>query len=318
MSFATEVKNEIARIDNTRSESIAELSGFLRNNGYYDEDAINLVTENAIVARRIYTLIKDIYDVYCEIETRKGNNFSKNNLYLIVIEEKKDLILKDLSIIDEEENYLEEPASYIIGSEEEIRAYLRGCFLSKGSINDPKTSRYHLEFLIDNKKEANLIKELLNEFYLNSKVLSRDKGYMVYLKEAEKIGDFLRIINANQAVLYYEDIRIYRDHKNMTNRLNNCEQANIDKIIETATKQIEDIEYLKENLGIELLDDKTKEVISYREKYPEASLQELSEIITYETGKPITKSGLNHRFRKIKELVNRMKENSWFFFFFML
>ena len=94
----------------------------------------------------------------------------------------------------------------------------------------------------------------------------------------------------------------------MTNRLNNCEQANIDKIVETATKQLEDIRYLKENLGIELLDDKTKEIIEYREKYPEASLLELSEIISYETGKPITKSGLNHRFRKIRELAEKIKK----------
>ena len=162
--------------------------------------------------------------------------------------------------------------------------------------------------IIDEKEEAYFIQSLLNEFYLNSKVLNREKGYMVYIKEAEKIGDFLRLIQAFNAVLYYEDIRIYRDHKNMTNRLNNCEQANIDKIVGTATKQLEDIEYLKENLGVELLDDKTKEVIEYREKYPEASLVELSEIISYETGKTITKSGLNHRFRKIKELVNKMKE----------
>lgn len=309
MSFTTNIKEEISRIQNTKLENIAELSGFLRNNGYYEDDAVNLITENATVAKRIYTLVKDIYDVYCETEIRKSNNFSKNNLYLITINEKSDFILKDLSVIDDNGKFLDHPANYIVDSEEEARAYLRGCFLSKGSINDPKTSRYHLEFLIDNKQEANFIKELLNSFYLNSKVLAREKGYMVYLKEAEKIGDFLRIISANQAVLYYEDIRIYRDHKNMTNRLNNCEQANIDKIIETATKQIEEIQYLRDNLGIELLDDKTKEVISYREKYPEASLQELSEIITYETGKPITKSGLNHRFRKIRELVSRMKEN---------
>ena len=131
---------------------------------------------------------------------------------------------------------------------------------------------------------------------------------MVYVKEAEKISDFLRIIRAYNGVMYYEDIRIYRDHKNMTNRLNNCEQANMDKIVGNATKQIEEIEYLKENLGLELLDEKTREVIEYRLKYPESSLLELSEIISYETGKPITKSGLNHRFRKIRELVNRMKE----------
>lgn len=308
MSFTTTIKEEISRIDNTRSESISELSGFLRNNGSCTDTTIDLLTENATVAKRIYKLIKDIYDVTCEIENRKSVNFSKNNLYLIMINDKVDFILKDLSVIDDYGNILEEPSNYILGSEEEIRAYLRGAFLSKGSINDPKTARYHLEFLIEEKKEANIISKLLNEFDLNSKVLSREKGYMVYIKEAEKIGDFLRIIQASQAVLYYEDIRIYRDHKNMTNRLNNMEQANMDKVVETATKQIEDIEYLKESIGFDLLDDKTKEAIEYRLKYPESSLLELSEIISYETGKPITKSGLNHRFRKIRELVNRMKE----------
>ena len=308
MSFTTTIKEEISRIDNTRSESISELSGFLRNNGSCTDTTIDLLTENAAVAKIIYKLIKDIYDVTCEIENRKSVNFSKNNLYLIMINDKVDFILKDLSVIDDHGNILEEPSNYILGSEEEIRAYLRGAFLSKGSINDPKTARYHLEFLIEEKKEANIISKLLNEFDLNSKVLSREKGYMVYIKEAEKIGDFLRIIQASQAVLYYEDIRIYRDHKNMTNRLNNMEQANMDKVVETATKQIEDIEYLKESIGLDLLDDKTKEAIEYRLKYPESSLLELSEIISYEIGKPITKSGLNHRFRKIRELVNKMKE----------
>ena len=290
MSFTTTIKEEISRIDNTRSESISELSGFLRNNGSCTDTTIDLLTENATVAKRIYKLIKDIYDVTCEIENRKSVNFSKNNLYLIMINDKVDFILKDLSVIDDYGNILEEPSNYILGSEEEIRAYLRGAFLSKGSINDPKTARYHLEFLIEEKKEANIISKLLNEFDLNSKVLSREKGYMVYIKEAEKIGDFLRIIQASQAVLYYEDIRIYRDHKNMTNRLNNMEQANMDKVVETATKQIEDIEYLKESIGLDLLDDKTKEAIEYRLKYPESSLLELSEIISYETGKPIKKS----------------------------
>ncbi len=308
MSFTTTIKEEISRIESPKSESIAELSGFLRSNGSYTEDTIDLISENATVVKRIYKLFKDLYDITCEIETRKGNNFSKNNLYLVMIDEKTNLILKDLSVLSEEGEYLKVPKSYIVDSEEEKRAYLRGVFLAKGSVNDPKTSRYHLEMIIDEKEEAYFIQSLLNEFYLNSKVLNREKGYMVYIKEAEKIGDFLRLIQAFNAVLYYEDIRIYRDHKNMTNRLNNCEQANIDKIVGTATKQLEDIEYLKENLGVELLDDKTKEVIEYREKYPEASLVELSEIISYETGKMITKSGLNHRFRKIKELVNKMKE----------
>ena len=310
MSFTTTIKEELSRIDNTKSESISELSGFLRNNGECDENLIELVTENATVAKRIYKLIKDIYDVTSTIETKKNSNFSKNNLYLIDIEDKVDFILEDLSVIDSNGNILPEPKEYILGGEEEIRAYLRGAFLSKGSINDPKTARYHLEYLIEEKPEAQVINDLLNVFDLNSKIITRDKGYMVYVKEAEKIGDFLRIINANNAVLYYEDIRIYRDHKNMTNRLNNMEQANMDKVVATATKQIEQIEFLKEGDYINLLDDKTIEAIEYRLKYPEASLTELAEIISYETRKPITKSGLNHRFRKINELIERINKNS--------
>ena len=308
MSFAINVKNEITKYEGTKTENIALLSGFVRNNGTVTKKKIELITENSSIAKRIYQLFKDIYSIQAEINTIKNTNLSKKSLYHIEISEQTNKILADLSIYDDD-NYLEIPMDYIVSEEEEQRCYLMGAFLSKGSINDPKTARYHLEFLIENKKEAEFIKDLLNNFNLNSKVLSRDKGYMVYIKEAEKIGDFLRIVYASNAVMYYEDIRIYRDHKNMTNRLNNCEQANIDKIIETANEQIKEIEYLKENDVFDLLDDKTKETAEYRLKYPDASLQELSEIITYETNNSISKPGLNHRFRKIKELVRRMKEN---------
>ena len=131
---------------------------------------------------------------------------------------------------------------------------------------------------------------------------------MVYIKESEKISDFLRIIKAYNAVMYYEDIRIYRDHKNMTNRLNNCEQANIDKIFFTSNKQIQDINKLKELDMLDLIDEKLKEVIEYRLKYPEYSLQELSDVILLETNKVISKSGLNHRFRKIREIVSKIED----------
>ena len=130
---------------------------------------------------------------------------------------------------------------------------------------------------------------------------------MIYIKEAEKISDFLKIVGASKAVLYFEDVRIYHEAKNHTNRLNNCEQANTDKVIEAAAIQLKNIEILEENLAVELLDDKTKEALEYRKKYPEASLKELSEIISLETNNKITKSGLNHRFRKINELASRLK-----------
>lgn len=308
MSFATNVKNEITKFEGTATENIALLSGFVRNNGTITKNKIDLITENSTIVKKVYQLFKDIYHISLEINTQKNNNLSKKNLYRLTAEGDVESILEDLSVI-KDGIYLETPQDYIASEEEEIRCYLMGAFLAKGSINDPKTARYHLEFLIETKKEAEFIEKLLNNFDLNSKILTRDKGYMVYIKEAEKIGDFLRIVYASNAVMYYEDIRIYRDHKNMTNRLNNCEQANIDKMIATANEQIKDIEFLKEQDVFELLDEKTRETAEYRLKYPEASLQELSEIVTYETNNPITKPGLNHRFRKIKDLVKKIKSN---------
>ena len=165
-----------------------------------------------------------------------------------------------------------------------------------------------MELLIEESGEAVFVQKLLNLFDLNVKILTRDKGYMLYIKEADKISDFLKIIKANNAVLYFENQRIYRNQKNQANRLNNCEQANMDKVVATATAQLDDIAIIEDNLGISLLDDKTQQALEYRKKYPEASLKELSEIISLETGNSITKSGLNHRFRKIKELATRFKK----------
>ena len=130
---------------------------------------------------------------------------------------------------------------------------------------------------------------------------------MVYLKEAEKISDFIKLLNAYTSLFYFEDIRIYRDHKNMTNRLNNCEQANIDKIVFSSNEQLENIKKLKEIYDFELLDDKIKEICIYKEKYPESSMGELAQIMSIETNQKITKSGVNHRFRKIKEMVSKDK-----------
>jgi len=308
MSFTTRIKNELSNIYDNINTNKAELSGILRNSYNKELNKLEIITENSTVCKHIYTLFKEIYNINVKTEY-VSSKFSKNRLYSIIINDKLDLILKDLEVINDNNEYKNIPEEYFLDVEDEKRAYLKGVFLMCGSINDPKTSMYHLEFSIDEKDEAINISNLLNEFYLNSKVISRDKGYMVYLKEAEKIGDFLRIIGASVAVMYFEDIRIYRDHKNMTNRLNNCEQANFEKSMQSANKQVEDINLIIEKIGKDALDDKLEIVANYRIKYPEVSLQELSEIISYETGKVITKSGLNHRFRKIKEIANRLREN---------
>lgn len=300
MSFTSTVKNEVSKLDTITNENISELSGMLKNISSFS-DNIKITTENASVARRIFNLIKITFNITPKVVVRRGYNFNKNYIYLLEIHSNIEKIKNSLSL----NNIV--PELYIVGDEELSRAYLRGVFLGIGSINDPKKSRYHLEFLVTEEEYAIFLNDLLNKFNLNSKYIKRDNKYMVYMKEAEKIGDFLRIINAITAVFYFEDIRIYRDHKNMTNRLNNCEQANVDKMIETANKQVKCIDLLIENGLLETLDDKIKQVATYRKMYPEVSLQELSEIITYETNKPITKSGIYHRLKKIEELASKIK-----------
>lgn len=308
MSYTTKIKNEIIELVLEKSEAIAQLSGFVRNNGYISNNQLMLTTENNLIKDKLISLFKIIYEIDASVEVKDGLNFSKKDLYLISISNNLNFILQDLCYYDETNNYIETPPEYLVGANEEIRAYLRGVFLAGGSINDPKTSRYHMEILMNEPSEAVFVQKLLNIFDLNAKILNRDKGYMVYIKEAERISDFLKIIGAMKAVLYFEDVRIYHDKKNHTNRLNNCEQANTDKIIGAAATQLKNIEILEENLAVELLDDKTKEALEYRKKYPEASLKELSEIISLETNNKITKSGLNHRFRKINELATKLNK----------
>ena len=304
MSFSTKIKNEVTRLEENREELISELSAIVRNSAVIEEK-VTIFIENNSVARRIFKLFKSIYDVTPIITVRK-KYFNNGYTYILTIKNKLKEILDDLSVV-KNGLFLDIPKDYIYSDEDLTRAYLRGLFLVTGSVNDPKTSKYHLEFLVDDYDYANFVSNLLNSMDLNSKVIKRDKKYMVYIKEAEKISDFLRAIKAYDAVMYYEDIRIYRDHKNMTNRLNNCEQANMDKIFLTASSQIRDINKLKEYDMLDLIDEKIKLVIDYRLKYPEASLTELSEIITKETGNKITKSGLNHRFRKIKEIISNIE-----------
>ena len=298
MSFTSKIKSEITKQKFNKIEQISLLSGIIRNE--FLEDTIRIQNENEDVARMIFNLVEQIYKIVPKITVRKGYNYNKNYIYIIEINNKEEL-KKDLSI---DKNI---PDDYIIDDDNLVRSYIKGFFLAKGSINDPQTSRYHLEILVDNEEYANFINELLNKYSLNSKILKRENKYMIYIKEAEKIGDFLRLIGTTKALLYYEDIRIYRDHINMTNRLNNCEQANVDRIIQTADSQIKDIELIKK-YGIELLSEKEQIVAEYRLKYKDASLQELSEIISLETNQKITKPGLHHRFDKIKKLAQKIRE----------
>lgn len=299
MTFTTKIKEEITSlVPNNIIESRIELLSFLKYTYIIEDNKIKIYIENPNIARYIFKLIKANYNINVNLTIRTQKKFKLKKIFILSLNEKANIIENDIKELDKE---------IIDSSFEEISSYLRGTFLANGSINDPSKSKYHLEFLVDNISDANIINNLLIKLKFNSKVISRDKGYMVYIKVSEEISDFIKLLGATNSLFYYEDIRIYRDHKNMVNRLNNCEQANIEKSMKTSLEQMDNINYLKEHDMLDLIDDKIKLVIKYKEKYPETTMNELAYIISVETDINISKSCINHYFRKIKDLVNKSK-----------
>jgi len=300
VTFTTQIKEEITKEENNNIEDLTSLCTYLKFNATLEEDKMTVMVVNASVARWIFKLLKTNYNVLIRLTTRTMKRFKARNLYILEVKEKLDLIYKDIDNIFKEIN---------TSSDEEKKAFLKGMFLACGSINDPKKNQYHLEFLVKEEEDAKLIDDLLNSLKIKSKVLKRDREYMVYVKSSENISDFIKYLGAFNALFYFEDIRIYKDHKNMVNRLNNCEQANVERTLKSSKTILDNIKYLEDNDLTILLDDRSKEIIEYKKKYPDTSLGELAEIITMETNKSITKSGINHHFRKINALVKKAKEN---------
>ena len=308
MSFSLRVKEEITKQELQKLEMISLLSSFLRNNAVINENSIIINSENETITQYIFECFNNLYDVIPSVSVKKTFNFKKHFSYTLDIKKKKDLILKDLSLINDEGYFINVPKEYIIEDEDTKKSYIKGIFLSTGSISDPRSSNYHLEFLIDDYDYAIFLCDLLDEFYLNSKIIERKNGFIVYIKEAEKISDFLKIIKTYNAVLYFEDIRAYKENRNNVNRLNNCEQANVEKTFNSAFNQLEDINLIDKTIGLDILDDKLKELALNRKKYPEMSLLELSKKISKDTNKKVSKSGINHRFRKIREIASKMNK----------
>ena len=300
MTFTTQIKEEITKEENNNIEDLTSLCTYLKFNATLEEDKMTVMVVNASVVRWIFKLLKTNYNVLIKLTTRTMKRFKARNLYILEVKEKLDLIYKDI------DNIFKEIST---SSDEEKKAFLKGMFLACGSINDPKKNQYHLEFLVKEEEDAKLIDDLLNSLKIKSKVLKRDREYMVYVKSSENISDFIKYLGAFNALFYFEDIRIYKDHKNMVNRLNNCEQANVERTLKSSKVILNNIKYLEDNDLLMLLDDRSKEIIEYKKKYPDTSLGELAEIITMETNKSITKSGINHHFRKMNTLVKKAKEN---------
>ncbi len=290
-----------------REHAKAELAALIRMNGAVTlanrQLILNVQTENAAIARRIYSLLKDHYHVRSELLVRRKMKLKKNNIYIVRLKQDTKDILADLDIMDGV-MFTSHVSDSIMGNSQKMRSYLRGAFMAGGSVNNPETSRYHLEIYSIYEEHNQDICDMFNYFDLNARTLERRNGYIAYLKGAEKIADFLTLIGATNSMLKFEDVRIVRDMRNSVNRLVNCETANLNKTIDAASKQIENIEYIKNKIGLESLPEKLREIAALRLEYPEVSLKELGEIVP---SGAISKSGINHRIRKLNDFAERLK-----------
>lgn len=308
VSFASETKKELTNLEVKDCCAEAELSALIRMNGSLAFSNRNLTvdvqTENAAIARRIYVLLKKSYNVTVELLVRKKMRLKKNNVYIVRLVEKARFLLEDLKILNEGFTFTHNISEELVKKKCCKRSYLRGAFLAGGSINNPETSSYHLEIFSLYREHNDALCELMNTFGLNSKTLERKKGYINYLKEAEKITEFLSIVGAHSALLRFEDVRIVRDMRNSVNRLVNCETANLNKTIGAAIRQVENIRYIQETVGLEVLPEKLREIARLRVEYQDVTLKELGEMVS---GGQISKSGINHRLRKIDEIADKLR-----------
>lgn len=308
MSFASQIKKELTDIEMDECCIEAEIAALIRMNGTIsvsrDRYTLDVQTENAAIARRMYSLIKTIYPYPVELLVRKKMKLKKNNVYIIRLVKNVSEILSELDILHEPYELVQTISKKYFKKACCRKAYLRGAFLAGGSVNNPETSSYHLEIFNFHHAHNESLCELLNTFDLRARTLERRNGYITYIKEAEKITEFLIIIGAHNALFKFEDVRILRDMRNSVNRLVNCETANLNKTIGAAFRQVESIKLIERTIGIDALPDRLQEIARVRLIHQEASLKEIAELLE---GDKISKSGINHRLKKIDELAQKIE-----------
>lgn len=308
MSYASEVKKELTGITVHEKNARAELMALIRMNGSIGlanhAMILNVQTESPAIARRIYSLIKQLYKVESDILVRKKMKLKKNNTYVVRLRHHVQEILGDLAILDGFQIKERVPLD-LLTDDLMIRSYLRGAFLAGGSVNNPETSRYHLEIYSLYEEHNEMIAEMINRYDLNASTTNRRSGYIVYLKEAEKIANFLQLIGATTSMLEFENIRIVRDMRNSVNRLVNCENANMDKVANAANRQVENIMLIEATVGLSSLPEKLRAIAETRLAHQEVSLKELGTLVP---GGPISKSGVNHRLRKLNAYADELRQ----------
>lgn len=300
MSFTVTVKEEVlaqSRFEKSELAAIMKLSGSLglASSGL----TLGILTEQAKIARHVYELILHFYGVKADIRHHQKTNLRKNRVYTVFLDQEVNAILDDLELADNFFGLTTGISPQLLADDAAAQAYLRGAFLASGSIKDPEKGRYQLEIASTYSDHAHDLAQLLQNFLLDAKVIERSKGTITYLQRAEDIMDFLLVIGAEEAKTEFENVKLLREARNDLNRAANAEAANIAKTVAASMKTIHNIEKIMETIGLDQLPLDLQEIAQLRIQHPDYSITQLAESLTH----PITKSGANHRLRKINKIA---------------
>lgn len=311
MTFSKQVKEELAEhISSARHCRLSELAALISVNGkvseHHGKPVLRFQTESYHVARKYFTLIRKAFNINIDVSV-KGNENAKRTYFVLVKEESSvRLILQACKLMEE---------NYIVGEQLKVngilvqrscckRAFIRGVYLTSGSISDPEKT-YHLEIVLSDLEKAKQVQEIINTFSMDAKIVERKKHYVVYLKEGSQIVDLLNVMEAHVSLMNLENVRIVKEMRNSINRQVNCEAANITKTVTAATKQMNDIIYIRDHLGFGNLEERLEEIAELRILHPESSLKELGEMLDPQIGK----SGVNHRLKKLSSIAEKLRES---------
>lgn len=315
MSFSSEVKEELSRhISKSRHCQLAEIAAILgfagRLLGQGETWTLAVHTENIMLAKKYFTLLKNTFGINGSISIRQNAYLHKSRTCVVSVAGQKQ-IQKILMAV----KWMNETGDYVRGTELADgllvkntccrRAFLRGAFLAAGSMSDPEKS-YHFEIVCPDLAKAEQMQELISGFGLGAKIVQRKKCFVVYLKEGAQIVDMLNVMEAHVALMNLENVRILKEMRNSVNRQVNCETANINKTVNAAVKQIQDIRYIEKTAGLQALSDGLREIARLRLQYPEAALKELGDMLS----PPVGKSGVNHRLRKISSIAEELRQRN--------
>lgn len=315
MSFSSEVKEELTRRTGTaRHCKIAETAAILSMCGQIHLDergqfSVRIQTENAAVSRKYFTLLRKTFNINTEISIARNPSLKKSSVYTILIQDPTEAlrVLEAVKLVRRKEDsweILNLVNPVVVQKDCCKRAFVRGAFLTSGSISDPEKF-YHFEIVCQSLEKAEQLKGVIQSFQIDAKIVIRKKTYVVYVKEGAQIVDLLGLMEANVALMNLENIRILKDMRNSVNRKVNCEAANINKTVNAAVKQIEDIRYIERTVGFQELSEGLEEIARLRLQYPEATLKELGMMLNPQVGK----SGVNHRLRKLSAIAEELRGN---------